>query len=407
MGPRGSSTGWRLLAGSCVAALATLSQPAMAQSADAKKPAKAGSGMDEIVVTARFVKENIQDTPIAITAQTGAQLESANVTNISSLGAVVPNLQTVPGDSQSAGTPRISLRGVQQGASSSIAVPPAVAIYTDDIYHSTTAGSELDFTDVVRVEVNRGPQSTLSGNRIHRRFGQDFSRKTPRATARLPQHRFWQPQPYRHVRRDGHQARADLVAAGARPFRQAGRLWQSPRLHLRNDQARHAGAGWKNPWPADGGWQRLRRRPHGRGETAIGQAKLLWEPTDKINLLLTARYREENSEETSESRWTIPSLACAPSLEYPAGHRPAAVQCGGRDASLSPGDVQYVWRSAWHAVRNAGAQTRHLRHLRHQLAARCSTKPALSAHRPFPPAIPTASAMRRKKPRGTPCCRRS
>src|SRR5690606_24958789 len=62
--------------------------------------------------------------------------------------------------------PVISLRGVQQGANAvqRLAVPPAVAIYTDDIYHSTTAGSELDFTDVDRVEVNRGPQSTLSGN---------------------------------------------------------------------------------------------------------------------------------------------------------------------------------------------------------------------------------------------------
>src|SRR5690606_41488574 len=62
--------------------------------------------------------------------------------------------------------PVISLRGVQQGANAvqRLAVPPAVAIYTDDVYHSTTAGSELDFTDVVRVEVNRGPQSTLSGN---------------------------------------------------------------------------------------------------------------------------------------------------------------------------------------------------------------------------------------------------
>src|SRR5690606_15562829 len=112
-----------------------------------------------IVVTTRYIKEDIQSTPMAVTAQTSAQLEAANVSNIGRLGAVVPNLWTVPGDSQSAGTPRISMRGVQQGASSSLAVPPAVAIYTDDVYHATTAGSELDLVDIERIEVNRGPQS--------------------------------------------------------------------------------------------------------------------------------------------------------------------------------------------------------------------------------------------------------
>ncbi len=151
-----------LLAGSCLAVMTALAQPAFAQEAQAQ--GESDNPLGDIVVTARYVQENIQDTPIAITAQTEAQLEAANVTNIGTLGSVIPNLQTIPGDSQSAGTPRISIRGVQQGASSSLAVPPAVAIYTDDVYHSTTAGSELDFTDVVRVEVNRGPQSTLSGN---------------------------------------------------------------------------------------------------------------------------------------------------------------------------------------------------------------------------------------------------
>ena len=64
----------------------------------------------------------MQNTPIAITAQTGAQLEAASVINFGTFGAVVPNLYTVPGDSQSAGTPRVSLRDVSQGGSSSIAV---------------------------------------------------------------------------------------------------------------------------------------------------------------------------------------------------------------------------------------------------------------------------------------------
>ena len=118
----------QLLAGAAACVTIAHAGPATAQDGTSSD-----HGLGEIVVTARYVQENVQDTPIAITAKTNEQLEAANVTNVGTLGAVVPNLQTVPGDSQSAGTPRISLRGVQQGASSSIAVPPAVAIYTDDI----------------------------------------------------------------------------------------------------------------------------------------------------------------------------------------------------------------------------------------------------------------------------------
>jgi iron complex outermembrane receptor protein len=168
--PAGAGRGRWLLASACALALLATASPAFAQQAATQgEPAEGGDqadtgGIAEIVVTARYVTESIQDTPMAITAQSGEQLEAANVTNVSTLGAVVPNLWTVPGDTQSAGTPKVRMRGVAQGDSSSIAVPPAIAIYHDDVYHGTTAGSDLDFTDVDRVEVNRGPQSTLSGN---------------------------------------------------------------------------------------------------------------------------------------------------------------------------------------------------------------------------------------------------
>jgi iron complex outermembrane receptor protein len=167
-------TGWRLLAGTCLAALGLGSQATLAQGtavgpqapaqSDTTDKTASGDSLEVVEVTARFIKEDIQATPMAITAATASELESAHINSIGNLGAIVPNLLTVPGDSQSAGTPLIRMRGVQQGLSSSLAVPPAVAIYTDDVYHATTAGSELDFNDVDHIEVDRGPQSTLSGN---------------------------------------------------------------------------------------------------------------------------------------------------------------------------------------------------------------------------------------------------
>lgn len=296
--------GRRWLAGTCLTALTILSQPVLAQDAAAPPPAQSSSGgIQDIVVTARYVSENIQDTPIAITAQTSQQLESANVTNIGTLGAVVPNLLTVPGDSQGAGTPTIVMRGVKQGTngSSSLAVPPAVAIYTDDVYHGTTAGSELDFTDIDHVEVNRGPQSTLSGNasiggaiKLYTKDPQGDgsgyitatggSRKkmgiggaldlglSPTLAVRLSGN---------FERQDGFEDRLDFTCvmnkqgtpelAGSLPL-------ADPSSPDHNCVIGHLGGGTK----------------------AVGQIKLRWRPNQDIDLIITARHREENLEETPE-----------------------------------------------------------------------------------------------------------
>lgn len=161
----------RLLIGGSACALIMLSHPAVAQeemsqdesSQDGR--ADQSKGIEEIVVTARYVAESVQDTPMAISAQTGEQLSSANVESVADLGAVVPNLYTFDAPSFLAGTPGIVMRGVLQGTdTSSFAVPPAVAIYVDEVYHATVAGADLDLTDIDRIEVGRGPQSTLSGN---------------------------------------------------------------------------------------------------------------------------------------------------------------------------------------------------------------------------------------------------
>jgi len=293
-----------LLAGSCLVALAALSQPALAQDAPPAQPDDqqgASSGIEDIVVTARFVSENIQDTPIAITAQTSEQLSAANVTNVGTLGAVVPNLLTIPGDSQSAGTPKIRMRGVIQGESSSLAVPPAVAIYTDDIYHATTAGSELDFTDIDHVEVNRGPQSTLSGNasiggsiRLFTRDPQGDgsgyitftggSRKhlgasgaldlglTPTLSMRLSGN---------FDRQDGFEDRLDFTCV----MRKVGTPELAGSLPLSD--------------PSSPGKDCVTGHLGG-GSTAVGQVKLRWHPNDDIDLVITARHREEDLEETPE-----------------------------------------------------------------------------------------------------------
>jgi len=321
------AAGRLLLGGSCMAAIVSLSQPALAQdAAAAPAPAQAqDSGVEEIVVTARYVAENIQDTPIAITAKSEEQLKAANVTNIGTLGAVVPNLLTVPGDSQGAGTPIISLRGVQQGANSnsSLAIPPAVAIYSDDVYHSTTAGSELDFTDVVQVEVNRGPQSTLSGNAS---IGGSIKLYT------------------QDPKGDG--SGYITLGYGTRDYMEAGGaidIGITPTLAVRAfghfERQRGFGnrldftcmmdklgtpelAGSIPYFQPDSGRKDCVIGHTGGGKKAVGQVKLKWDPTDNISLLLTARHREEDMEETPEVTLGFGTPCVQPVDGYPNGLGP-------------------------------------------------------------------------------------
>jgi iron complex outermembrane recepter protein len=163
----GERAGARLInavAGAVVLALAS----AMAARAQNAPPATSNETADTgqlqtVEVTARYTQENLQTTPLAITALSGAQLEQRNVLSTADLGAVIPNLYTHPGDQEEGPTPTISMRGVTAG-DYSFALSPAVGIYVDDVYHSTMVGADLDLADVDRIEVKRGPQGTLSGN---------------------------------------------------------------------------------------------------------------------------------------------------------------------------------------------------------------------------------------------------
>jgi iron complex outermembrane receptor protein len=306
-GPRlSAAAARRLLTGSCLAGIVLLAQPSLAQTAATPDRAAAQAndgGIEDIVVTARYISENIQDTPIAITAQTSTQLQAANVTSTSTLGAVVPNLFTMPGDSQAAGTPVIGLRGVLQGsgASSSLAVPPAVAIYTDDIYHSTTAGSELDFTDIDRIEVNRGPQSTLSGNasiagsiKLYtvdpKGDGSGYLQLTAGSRKLM-----------------GASGALDLGLTDTLSIRASGSFERQDGFGNRLDFScmmdKLGTPQFKGSLPyfqPDSANKGCVIGHTGGGKTAVGQVKLRWQPTPDIDLILTARHREEDLEETPE-----------------------------------------------------------------------------------------------------------
>ena len=144
-------------AGLAALALATCAIPAFAQEDKDKKET-----LSEVVVTAQFRAQNLQQTPIAITAITGDMLEARSQTKIADVTAQSPNVLLQVNPAGGGNSMRAYIRGVGQGDQSP-AVDPGVGIYVDDIYFASITGSIFELLDLDRVEILRGPQGTLSG----------------------------------------------------------------------------------------------------------------------------------------------------------------------------------------------------------------------------------------------------
>jgi len=124
--------------------------------------AQADTALDEIVVTAQFREERLQDTPIAISAFSGENLEVKGLTNVTDLDAYVPNTVIQPLGAGWGATLAAYIRGVGLG-DNILSFEPGVPIYVDDVYMGRPQGSIFDLLDLERVEVLRGPQGTLFG----------------------------------------------------------------------------------------------------------------------------------------------------------------------------------------------------------------------------------------------------
>lgn len=139
--------------------------PNIATAQNAQSPQEqTGFAIDEIVVTARRKSENVQDTPISITAVTGETLEQRGFQDVSQISKIAPNVVFDGAAPVSGNTaaPSVFIRGVGQ-LDFTVNNDPGVGIYVDDVYVSRSVGGVIDLLDLERVEVLRGPQGTLFG----------------------------------------------------------------------------------------------------------------------------------------------------------------------------------------------------------------------------------------------------
>ncbi|NOX93655.1 MAG: TonB-dependent receptor, partial [Alphaproteobacteria bacterium] len=146
----------------CFAATQSEAQETGADAATASQAR--GATLDTITVTARKREESLQETPLAITAFSADQLTRRNLTNLSEIGAFVPNvtMNVGPSSSGAGNNIQIYIRGVGQ-TDFLFTTDPGVGIYVDGVYHPRTLGGVFDLLDLERVEILRGPQGTLFG----------------------------------------------------------------------------------------------------------------------------------------------------------------------------------------------------------------------------------------------------
>jgi iron complex outermembrane recepter protein len=142
--------------------VSTLAAVAVAGQAAADQAATPSDTLEEIVVTAQFRQQNLQDTPLAITAINADMMEQRGQTSLHDLGQQAPNVQLIETGGAFGPGMTASIRGIGQ-ADFDPAFAPGVGVYIDDVYYTSLTGSNFALLDLDRVEILRGPQGTLSG----------------------------------------------------------------------------------------------------------------------------------------------------------------------------------------------------------------------------------------------------
>ena len=146
--------------------LCAATTPAYAYAQDVAAPADTGATIDdndygnEIIVTASKRSQTLQDTPVAVSVTSAAQLEDAQIRDLIDLQTAVPSLRV--SQLQSSANTNFIIRGFGNGANNA-GIEPSVGVFIDGVYRSRSAAQIGDLPNVERIEVLRGPQSTLFG----------------------------------------------------------------------------------------------------------------------------------------------------------------------------------------------------------------------------------------------------
>ncbi|WP_183411144.1 TonB-dependent receptor [Litorivivens lipolytica] len=115
--------------------------------------------IEEVIVTAQKREQSLKDVPININAMSGDKLAELNIQQFDELANFIPGLEV---QEQSANNPAFVIRGITSDSGESN-IEPRIAVFQDGVPSSRSRGSFFELHDLERVEVVKGPQSTLFG----------------------------------------------------------------------------------------------------------------------------------------------------------------------------------------------------------------------------------------------------
>lgn len=143
--------------------LATSNSALAADTPAAAAAEAAAPALEEVTVSARKFREDLQRTGAAVAAFSASDLERMNVAVSTDLQSFVPNLVFKRRGNSGAFGQVIKIRGI---GVSDLDVPtsdPSVAVYVDGVFQAKAFGPQYELFDVEDIEVLRGPQGTLYG----------------------------------------------------------------------------------------------------------------------------------------------------------------------------------------------------------------------------------------------------
>lgn len=115
---------------------------------------------DVIIVTATKREQTLEEVPVAVSVTSAAAIERAQVRDLRDLQTLVPSLRV--SQLQSSASTDFIIRGFGNG-SNNPGIEGSVGVFIDGVYRSRSAAAIGDLPNLQRVEVLRGPQSTLFG----------------------------------------------------------------------------------------------------------------------------------------------------------------------------------------------------------------------------------------------------
>ncbi|MFC7050972.1 TonB-dependent receptor [Emcibacter nanhaiensis] len=237
------------------------------------------SVFEEIVVTSQKREQMIQDVGLAVTALSGDQMRALGMTQSVDVARITPGVYV--SGSIGGQMSQFTIRGVTQNDFTDSVESP-VAVYVDEGYIAMMQGQTFSTFDVDRVEVIKGPQSTLFGRNATGGVVHYITRKPTEETegfVDLTYGRF-------------NQVKAEAAIGGALSDKVLGRVsvfYSYNDAFLKNefpDGAVNIGG------PVPGGGQDLYN-----DDTLAGRAQLLFKINDEAELLISGFAADSNLSE--------------------------------------------------------------------------------------------------------------